>query len=222
MLKFKKAHSIQARLLEKPSLLRNVCDEVNRAGNAAQFSSMMKSRFNIPSSPRRYSKRRTCSCRSSEYSLRFPFWSARLSSSVLIHDEHCDLSKYRQIENSWNLRFLYCGRLLDQAVTASIHLARGAGGFSISPKLDCNRVVSSEDSVFELIRRGLNYIFCYSFERELDAASQFDSLIREIDQEFRNGKALARDVDENGNSLLHVSHLAHCSDSYFNKFDATR
>lgn len=40
--------------------------------------------------------------------------------------------------------------------------------------------------------------------------------MRQIEQLFHDGKASARDVDEQGNTLLHVSHLACCSNSYSN------
>lgn len=44
-----------------------------------------------------------------------------------------------------------------------------------------------------------------------------DVILRRIIQLFQDGKALARDVDEDGNSLIHVSDLACCSNSFLTK-----
>lgn len=203
---------MQTRLLEAPRLLRSVCDEISRTENAAPFSSIMESRAYVPSSSL-HRKRRNCSCRPSTYSLRIPFWGANLSSSALIHGEDCDLFKYPEREDSWNLRVVYCGRLIAQAVTASMHLRRGAGGFSISPNLHCSRVVSSESPIFDLIDTQVFGIF----DKKTNITSELNALMRKIEQLFRDGKASPRDVNEQGDSLLHVSHLACYSDSRSNK-----
>lgn len=203
MLIFRKAHSVQARLHQTPDLLRTVSDEFNRIENVTSSSSLSvtKSGVFVPISTRRSSRSRKCSCRPSNYFLKFPFWNANFSSSALIHREDCDSFKYPQKENLLNLRFVYCGWIISQAITASFHLKRGAGGFSISPKLNCTRVVPYEGSVFPLVDKTT---FHYSYKRSFIDTT--NSVIKQIDREFRRGNASPYDVDENGNTLLHVSH----------------
>lgn len=193
---------MQARLVQTPHLLRNVSDEFNRIGNAT-FSSLPMTESNVllPPSLRRTLKPRKCSCRPSNYSLKFPFWNANFSSSALIHGEDCDLFKHCEKENSLNLRFVYCGRLIAQTITASIHLRRGAGGFSISPKLKCSRVVPYEGSISSLVDQTPP-----DLRSETNITVQIDSLIKRMDREIRSGNVSPHDVDERGNGFLHVSH----------------
>lgn len=196
---------MQARLLETPSLLQNVSDEINCIEKAvsSSSSSTTESGALVPSPSRHNLKPSRCSCRPSTYSLRFPFRNANLSSSALIHGENCDLFKYPEKENAWHLRFVYCGRLVAQAITASIHLRRGAGGFSISSKLNCSRAVPLEDSIFSTI-----HFFLSRLSNESGMRLEPNSLIKLIEGEFQNGKASPHDVDESGNTLLHVSYLS--------------
>ena len=201
MLILQKAHTMQARLMQTPDLLRNVSDELGRIGNATS-SSLLKteSKGFLPLSPRRDLERRKCACRPSNYSLKFPVWNAIFNSSALIHGENCDLLKHPEKENLLNLKFVYCGRILAQAITASIHLKRGAGGFSISPKLSCSRVVPYEGSIFALFDSELA-----PFLPRKDRIKRVDSFIGKLHREFQRGNASPHDVDEFGNTLQHVS-----------------
>ena len=195
---------MQARLLETPDLLRNVSDVINRFGNATSSSlsslSRAESGILVSSAFRHTLKPRRCSCRPSTYCLKSPFWGASLSSSALVHRESCDFFEYPERENLWNLRFIYCGRLIARAITASIHLRRGAGGFSISPKLNCSRAVPYEGSIFSLVDS-----FVLPQLQPVIKGLNIDSFIKRLDQEFRVGNASPHDVDERGNTLLHVS-----------------
>lgn len=202
MLILQKAHTMQTRLIQTPYLLRNVSDELGCIRDETS-SSLLATEYNVllSPSPRRNLKRRKCSCRPSDYSLRFPVWNALFSSSALIHEEKCHLFKYPEKENLLNLRFVYCGRILAQAINASIHLKRGAGGFSISPKLNCSRVVPYKGSIFSLFDSELA-----TYLRSAHKVERIDSFIRKLHQEFQRGNASPHDVDENGNTLQHVSH----------------
>jgi uncharacterized protein (DUF885 family) len=57
--------AVQARLLAKSSLLRDVCDEITDQENPIQLSSIRKSQSFLESTSRRYFKDSRCNCRSS-------------------------------------------------------------------------------------------------------------------------------------------------------------
>lgn len=101
----------------------------------------------------------------------------------------------------------------------SIDLSWGAGGCSISPNLSCDRVVSSHSPIFQLIET--NCYFAYSGKRSR-VIEQIDGLIRDIRQLYQKGKASAHDVDEEGDNIVHVSHLTCYSAPLFTKVHATR
>lgn len=94
------------------------------------------------------------------------------------------------------------GVLLSGAVEASFSIIRGAGGFSISPMLQCARVMDSTHSIFRLTDLS---------EREIPAVNNMadfqgfmDGTLQEIERLFREGRASPQDVDIDGNTLLHV------------------
>lgn len=99
-------------------------------------------------------------------------------------------------ENILKLRFVYCGRIIAQAITASIHLRRGAGRFSISPNLDCSRVVPYEGSIFSMFDSELPFYLHWT-----DKIKKVDSFIQKLHREFQRGSASPYDVDEEGNTL---------------------
>lgn len=101
----------------------------------------------------------------------------------------------------------------------SIDLRWGEGSYGISPNLSCDRVVSSNSPIFELITK-MEYCF-YGAERT-SLTEMIDTMIRSIGQLYRDGKASAHDVDEEGNSILHVSYLASYIAFCFTKCHAAR
>ena len=104
---------------------------------------------------------------------------------------------------------MYCGSVISQVVNASIHLRRGAGGFSISPSLSCVRVVSDDSPAFNLVGSYLRKLHFYSAVEDVD----FGKIIRKLQELFRDGRASPRDVNPHGYSLLHVSYLYAASTS---------
>lgn len=223
-LNFVKARSFQARLIEKPSLLRAAHDEITRSGDVPLFSSMTEYRAYNPSLSNRYLKSRICCCSSSTHSSehgssnssqpRGSIWGARFKSSAVIHRKGCPLSPYAEKEKSWKLRIVYCGRLVAQAVTMSIGLRWGAGGYSITPSLFCNRVVSSDSPIFRLIEDNISKSI---YMKGATLTEHVDILIRSIEQLYQDGKASVHDVDEEGNNIVHVSYLACYSAFCFTK-----
>ena len=98
-----------------------------------------------------------------------------------------------------------CGALLNRAAEASFSIIRGAGGFSISSKLHCSRLVSYDSKAFWLV---------LLYEDEVPRMSTFEDWegflnrrTREIERLFRLGEATPHDVDLEGNTLLHVRDL---------------
>lgn len=110
----------------------------------------------------------------------------------------------------------YYGRLIAQAVTASIHLRRGAGGFSISPNLNCSRVVSSKSPLFQLVR---NYCSNLNFPTMNGSTANMNALMRQVEQLFQDRQASVRDVNESGSSVLHVGNFGYCSPSDSSKIE---
>ena len=210
-----KFRSIQARLIDKPSLLRAACENIDCLKYLPQSLSMMERRANNPSSFRQVFRRPTCFCSSSAYSselrrphrshLHGPIWGVRFNSSAVVHHKGCALLKDAETEKSWKLRVVYCGRIIAQAVTISIDLRWGAGGYAISPSLSCDRVVSFDSPLFQFIEK---YRFIGFKPETASLAKDIDKLIRRIGQFYQDRKASVHDVDEEGNNILQVGHRA--------------
>ena len=101
----------------------------------------------------------------------------------------------------------------------SIDLRWGAGGYSISPSLSCDRVVSSRSPIFQLIQE---YSYDVYFSKGSSSTRRMDDLIHDIGQLYQDGKASAYDVDEEGNNIVHVSHLTCYGAVWFIKLHAAR
>ena len=210
--------TVQARLLEKPSLLRDVCDEISHNSDLIQLASSRKSQSLVIDLPSRQSpKRSVCICRPSTYSvgicnpdrLRYSWgrWSGRLNASNLSHRKDCELFEK---ETLLNLKLMYYGGVIAGVVNASIHLRRGAGGFSLSPILSCFRVVSDDSPAFKLIRTQIS-------GAEAPSRPKFDVVYRKLRKLFQDRRASPRDVNPHGQTLLHVSHLTTVSSFYLPK-----
>ena len=215
---FVKARSFQARLIGKPSLMLTACEDIDYSENVPQSSSMAECRAYDPSSSRRFFRRRVCFCPPSAYSLEFgrshqsqphgPIWGAKFNSSAVIHQKSCALFKYAERGKSWNLRVVYCGRIVARALRLSIDLTWGAGGYSISPSLSCNRVVSSQSAIFRLVEDNGGIL---DETTAAECSERIDSLMRSIGRLYQDRKASVHDIDEDGDNILHVSHLSCCS-----------
>ena len=76
----------------------------------------------------------------------------------------------------------------------------GAGGWGISPDLFFTPIVASDSPGFALLD-----IKFQRWQETREAEKVFDLAIEKLKRLFREGKASARDVDQAGNTLLHVS-----------------
>lgn len=210
---FVKSQLFQTKLIEKPSLLQKACEDIDDFKDVFQSSSMTEHRpYNLPPS-RRFYKRQTCFCSFSTNSSELHRlqlhqsqshgfnWGARFSSSTVIHHKSCVLFKNVEREKSWKLRMVYCGRIIACAVTMSINLRWGAGGYSISPILSCDRLVSCDNPVFRMLEHNRSIVWNGSAYM----TETVDDMIRIIGILYQNGKASIHDVDEEGNNAIQVS-----------------
>ena len=121
----------------------------------------------------------------------------------LKHDSSCPLFKYYPKSTIVTVAVQYVGILLTGAIRVSITINRGAGGTSISPTLDFARVVPSDSHAFKIVR--WNEAFD---EGKVENITELDKYLRdtlkELELLFRDGNASPHDVDELGNTLLHV------------------
>lgn len=208
--------AVQTRLLEKPSLLRDVCDEINRASDAGPLSAMQNMQP-VPSdlSSRQVFKRGKCTCRLSTYAVEWDYdgwrddrhtgsWGARWNTSSVRHGQDGGLFHYheRERENSWQLRLMCYRGLIGRVVQVSMQLRRGAGGFSISPSLDCTRLVPAHFPTFQL-----PWFFA---DVDPQDDSLFSTFIGVLQSRFQNCQASPRDVNPSGQTLLHVSPATCC------------
>ena len=79
-------------------------------------------------------------------------------------------------------------------------MTRGAGGFSINPTLAFNSIVPSDSGPFKI----MNTSFTFDASAA-DMQATFAFKKRELLHLYQQGKASPRDIDENGNTVMHVS-----------------
>lgn len=197
-------------LIQRPSLLRSACDEAVRAepnlryviqGSDQVLCSSNFSRF------RRQLRTPRCSCRPSTAFKAFSAprlrgstrsLSAWFSLSYFKHCQDCPLFATSERKHSIGINLSYCGLILAKAARASISITRGAGGFSISPKLTFSPVVPSNSAVFSVFDFG-------HWDSVTDTQQKLKAFLKTLGRLFQDGKASPFDVDEDGNSILHVN-----------------
>lgn len=202
--------------MRRPSLFQSVCDEVVESRDI-NFPIWMdnslaprKSASSIRSKP----SVGLCACLPFKYhsSSQVSLGSMRLfrcSTCSYKHHKDCPCSSLSKKEETLGIRFSHCGYLLARTIQASMTITWGAGGLSISPDLNFRAVVSSESPAFSLIRQ----VIQFDFSNEV-----IEQTLREIFKLFIKREASPTDVDEYGNTLLHVRHrfLAHAGNSRLN------
>ena len=96
-----------------------------------------------------------------------------------------------------------CGFLLSRAIEVSLSVTKGAGGFSISPTLQCARVISSDDPHLHLFNvRELERKWSVRNIKEWETALQ--ATTKDLALSFEAGIASPYDVNRCGHTLLHV------------------
>ena len=143
-----------------------------------------------------------------------PKWKVIFETESTSHHPTCGLFASSASSNMARVRMKSCGAFLAGAIEASISIVRGAGGLSISPALQCARVVPRYSPAFELVDglgmylRKCMYPGTGARESKVSLCGRLEALldirIHELAHLFRDGKASPYDVDLQGNTLLHV------------------
>lgn len=205
---------LQMSLIQKPGLFRSVYDEANYLESSKDLSGFArKSPSELVSFPRSYIQAadKRCTCRprlsrkrsSRTHGQWFPreTWNVSFYTTNSTHRTGCP--SLLKSSNAIGFRFSYCGYLLARTLQASISFTRGAGGFSISPTVSFSALVPSDSPVFRLLEFGFS-----SRTSVQDMSRSFDVRIGQILHLFESRKASPYDVDQDGNTMLHVSSLA--------------
>lgn len=202
--------------ISRPSLLQSATQENNRLAGYASRVSKRDNNTEQRKLPTHPGRRIRCNCsarcadsqseafRTSLYVRAFGLQGLFRYSVTSTGWHHQDCPMYPSSSTVDTARFSIgiCGALLNRAAEASISIIRGAGGFSISPKLHCSRLVSNKCKAFRLVR-------FYEYERlHMNTLGDWEKFLnritREIERLFRVGEATPYDVDLEGNTLLHV------------------
>lgn len=198
--------SLQIGMISQPSLLRSVCEQNDQFNNfsgcyPATSPGYTRLRHSMKS------REQCCGCQlslpgSASKSYRLDFtrnlhWRLKLALHILSHRPSCPLL-HRYI-----ISVKGCGLLLNRAVEASITITCGAGGFSISPVMQCLRLVPYDSPVFQFVN------WSSAFKGGLvKSTAEFDNILHEniskIVLLFEAGKASAYDVAPGRFTLLHV------------------
>ena len=158
---------------------------------------------------------RRCTCRAS-YTYKplglprtYPSWLDPLSdwwrvasfSSVLVHHRNCPLFHECQVIKQIGLRLSFCGPLLQGAMQATMSMTRGSGGLSINPMLAFSNIVPSNTGSFK--RLDMDQFRGWSSAADLRSILKLKK--QELLRLYQQGAASPHDVDEAGDSIIHVS-----------------
>ena len=83
-------------------------------------------------------------------------------------------------------------------------ITNGAGGFAISPQLTVLRMVDNGGSAASLL---INLVYSVFVETDKDCVQRLEDKIDGLRSLFCAGEASPFDVDPDGQTLLHVSHI---------------
>ena len=127
-------------------------------------------------------------------------WKISLEIVSMAHKPSCSFYSRLSQVSSARISIKSCGRLLSGAISAFVEVRRGAGGYSISPQLQCARVVPLDHPAWQL----------FDFDVDLfpltanDFHSSIERRFRDLHQLMLSGQASPYDVDIEGQTLLHV------------------
>lgn len=128
-------------------------------------------------------------------------WNAATFSSPLIHHRDCVLFRESRETKQFGLRMSFSGPLLQGAIQAAMSMGHGSGGFSISPSLTFNYVISSDTGPFKLT----NTHFRVCGVSVADLRATFELRRQQLLRLYQGGNASPGDVDEEGKTVMHVS-----------------
>ena len=194
--------TLQLGIIQKPSLIHAAYGEEHRlqliqSGLGPRFLQRCTCRTSTMYKP----LRNPASYRYREYSSPRR-WNTAITTSQLVHRQGCPLFTKVEEAKQFGFRLSYSGPLLAGTIQASFTMTRGHGGFSISPTLAFNPIVSSDALAFKAIDISFLNITSSTEMQEMFAFRK-----QALSCLYLEGKASPRDIDEEGNTVLHVSFL---------------
>lgn len=191
-------------MVQKPSLLESVFRKRDHLRNQATCLR--------PRSAER------CTCRSSTHhkllasikplyhveNTAYRRWSAAVVTTSMNHGRNCPLHEEAEHSKQLGIRLAYSGALIAGAIQASLSISGGSGGFSISPKLAFISTVPCNAPIFKIFEKYVPETLSSS-----DLQTAFTFRTKELLRLYSDGKASPRDIDEEGNNVLHVGFSLH-------------
>lgn len=212
------ARKLQLVLAQRPSLLRNICDE---AGGFDLYVSGMPTTIarNRMMQDRRKAKwikqRSFCSCsaltrkRDNAYSMgSIKVFKTSIESCK--HSTSCPLYTGTEASTTVGLKMTYYGKLLANTVQATISFTIGAGGRSISPCLRFRALVSNSSPAFQILNKEALYagFGIRGPPKTIELCEYFESALQQLYDLFQAKVASPTDISEDGNTLITVVKLS--------------
>ena len=149
---------------------------------------------------------RLCSCvpnRQTHDIWRWRYW--RLSrESYSQHSSECPLYPSTQKTDSVRITCMLTALFLSRVIEYAFIITSGAGGFAISPQLTVLRVVDNGGSAMWEVE---SLVYSAIRAKGEESAQRLEDGIGRLRSLFCAGQASPFDVDPEGRTLLHVSHI---------------
>ncbi|KAL1970379.1 hypothetical protein VTN77DRAFT_5539 [Rasamsonia byssochlamydoides] len=203
--------SIQQNVIRDPMLHQSLCNQQQQLQNEMQceIRSTKRGTQAISRLYRREASRAlecTCSRRSlvhqhSHASVRQkPFYGLRASA----HDRSCPLYAFLQRAEHLEAGFTLINSYLGFSLQVVLSLTRGAGGCSISPRLNFRSIVPFDSPAFSCIKK-IHSMLCDHDRHQQDILDSLKSAPQRLLELFSDGKAAPSDLNPYGETLLHVA-----------------
>ena len=190
-------------MIQKPSLLQSAADEERQIQSQCTNPQRRRMKHCTCRVLFKYKPYREWRLYENEKRPLLARWSAATFSSLLTHHRDCMLSRESQETKEFGFRISFSGPLLQGAIQAAMSMTRGSGGFSLSPVLTFNYVVRSGTGPFKLFENP----FQYRWKSAADICAALDFRRKELIRLYQEGNASPGDVDEDGNTIMHVRNL---------------
>ena len=188
-----KITELQLQVIQKPDLHRFVLEETQRLQSwSTRLSRKTQHR---------------CCCRLktyTRYSLSFQkLWDVALSSYHVDHEISCPMFASTGTEQYLKLKLSCCTSFLVGALEASTSSTRGAGGFSVAPKIRFTSVVPSDTLAFALFNFKIDGSVPLKAIEEI-----FDTKAGHLSRLYSEREASPLEVDKFGETVLHVGNAS--------------
>ena len=211
------AKRIQLGLIAKPSLLQSMCENISLTEDLLVPGDSMEAYWLGPQDNEKC-VRQSCHCHSKCiqdgaetsdpcFGKRIPSWCTpdfNIGIAASSHHHTCPLFWGASTFATARLRFRSCAAFLAGAIKASLTIIRGAGGFSISPRLQCACAVANNSPAFNLIGDLYPGGRAASGMAGTQRKIRFQSILNDLERLFSTGGASPYDVNEDEMTLLHV------------------